>query len=106
MFTEIQVLRKSHDDYHLVCCFILKDDMNAVLAVKLRRRLGFGMWSKMTIKPIFYHGIGVADLPGIAGFSIKFDANNEDNTSQYYIFNGAKSRLKTLSHGMELNNSR
>ncbi|KAG0458127.1 hypothetical protein HPP92_023284 [Vanilla planifolia] len=56
MFTEIQVLRKSHDDYHLVCCFILKDDMNAVLAVKLRRRLGFGMWSKVHVTRIHIEG--------------------------------------------------
>ncbi|XP_010241279.1 PREDICTED: C2 domain-containing protein At1g53590-like isoform X2 [Nelumbo nucifera] len=111
MFTDIRVLRHSTDDDHLVLelglNFLSADDMSAIIAVKLRNRLGFGMWTKlhmtsmhvegkvligvkflrewpflgrlrlcfveppyfqMTVKPIFNHGVDVAELPGIAGW--------------------------------------
>ncbi|TYI32499.1 hypothetical protein ES332_A04G067900v1 [Gossypium tomentosum] len=53
LFTGIRVLHQSPDDDHLVMelgmNFLTADDMNAVLAVKLRKRLGFGMWAKLHI---------------------------------------------------------
>ncbi|CAL1386216.1 unnamed protein product [Linum trigynum] len=53
MFTEVRVLRQCTGDDHLALemgmRFCTADDMLAVLAVKLRRRLGFGMWTKLHI---------------------------------------------------------
>ncbi|CAI0409738.1 unnamed protein product [Linum tenue] len=53
MFTEVRVLRQCTGDDHLALKmgmrFCTADDMLAVLAVKLRRRLGFGMWTKLHI---------------------------------------------------------
>ncbi|KHG25414.1 Uncharacterized protein F383_05773 [Gossypium arboreum] len=53
LFTGMRVLHQSPDDDHLVMelgmNFLTADDMNAVLAVKLRKRLGFGMWAKLHI---------------------------------------------------------
>ncbi|CAN0891185.1 C2 domain-containing protein At1g53590 [Linum grandiflorum] len=53
LFTEMRVLRQCTDDDHLALEMGLKlctaDDMSAILAVKLRRRLGFGMWTKLHI---------------------------------------------------------
>eukprot|EP01018_Ginkgo_biloba_P025947 Gb_32708 [translate_table: standard] len=111
VFTEIRALSQSADDDHLVLDlglnFLSADDMSAVLAVQMRKRLGFGMWAnlhvtgmhvegkvrvgvkflkewpflervrvcfvdapyfQMTVKPIFSHGLDVAELPGIAGW--------------------------------------
>lgn len=36
--------------------FLSADDMNAALAVKLRKRLGFGMWAKMHITGMHIEG--------------------------------------------------
>lgn len=36
--------------------FCTADDMNAVLAVKLRRRLGFGMWAKLHLLGMHVEG--------------------------------------------------
>ncbi|KAL1538384.1 acetolactate synthase [Salvia divinorum] len=51
MFTEIRVLRQSNGDDHLVLelgmNFRTADDMSAILGVKLRKRLGFGMHTKL-----------------------------------------------------------
>ncbi|XP_075506442.1 C2 domain-containing protein At1g53590-like isoform X1 [Primulina tabacum] len=56
MFTEIRVLRQTNDDDHLVMelgmNFRTADDMSAILGVKLRKRLGFGM-------PIKLHLLGM-----------------------------------------------
>ncbi|KAG4192415.1 hypothetical protein ERO13_A07G155726v2 [Gossypium hirsutum] len=53
LFTGMRVLHQCPDDDHLVMelgmNFLTADDMNAVLAVKLRKRLGFGMWAKLHI---------------------------------------------------------
>ncbi|GLT25047.1 hypothetical protein SLA2020_002010 [Shorea laevis] len=111
IFTEMRVLHQCSDDDHLVLelgmNFLTAEDMSAILAVKLRKRLGFGMWAKlhitsmhvegkvlvgvkflrqwpflgrlrvcfaeppyfrMTVKPIFTHGLDVTELPGIAGW--------------------------------------
>ncbi|KAK7324447.1 hypothetical protein VNO77_28005 [Canavalia gladiata] len=69
LFTEIRVLRQSDDD-HLVLelgmNFLTADDMSAILAVKLRKRLGFGMWAKLHITGMHIEGkvlIGVKFLP-------------------------------------------
>lgn len=37
-------------------CFLSADDMSAILAVKLRKRLGFGIWTKMHITGIHIEG--------------------------------------------------
>lgn len=37
-------------------CFLSADDMSAILAVKLRKRLGFGIWTKMHITGIHMEG--------------------------------------------------
>uniref|UniRef100_A0A2P2MDQ5 C2 domain-containing protein n=2 Tax=Rhizophora mucronata TaxID=61149 RepID=A0A2P2MDQ5_RHIMU len=60
MFTEMRVLHQSSGDDHLVLelgmNFCTADDMSAVLAVKLRRRLGFGMWAKMHMTGMHVEG--------------------------------------------------
>ncbi|TKY49284.1 C2 domain-containing protein [Spatholobus suberectus] len=69
LFTEIRVLRESDDD-HLVLelgmNFLTADDMSAILAVKLRKRLGFGMWAKLHITGMHVEGkvlVGIKFLP-------------------------------------------
>ncbi|KAB1216165.1 hypothetical protein CJ030_MR4G011982 [Morella rubra] len=69
MFTEMRVLRQSSDDDHLVLelgmNFLTADDMSAILAVKLRKRLGFGMLAKLHITGMHVEGkvlIGVKFL--------------------------------------------
>ncbi|KAJ8542977.1 hypothetical protein K7X08_005500 [Anisodus acutangulus] len=60
MFTEMRVLRESTGDDHLVLelgmNFCAADDMSAVLAVKLRKRLGFGMWAKLHLLGMHVEG--------------------------------------------------
>ncbi|KAF4397915.1 hypothetical protein G4B88_019636 [Cannabis sativa] len=60
VFTEMRVLRQSTDDDHLVLelgmNFLTADDMSAILAVKLRKRLGFGMWAKLNITGMHIEG--------------------------------------------------
>ncbi|KAK3198508.1 hypothetical protein Dsin_021923 [Dipteronia sinensis] len=69
MFTEMRVLRQNSDDDHLVLelgmNFLTADDMSAILAVKLRKRLGFGMWAKLHLTGMHVEGkvlIGVKFL--------------------------------------------
>ncbi|PKA49646.1 C2 domain-containing protein [Apostasia shenzhenica] len=53
MFTEVRAHCESSDDDDLLLelgmNFLAADDMSAVLAVKLRKRLGFGIWTKMHV---------------------------------------------------------
>ncbi|KAF3442294.1 hypothetical protein FNV43_RR16210 [Rhamnella rubrinervis] len=60
MFTEMRVLRQSNDDDHLVLelgmNFLTADDMSAILAVQLRKRLGFGMSAKLHITGMHVEG--------------------------------------------------
>ncbi|KAF3660854.1 C2 domain-containing protein isoform X1 [Capsicum chacoense] len=60
MFTEMRVLRESTGDDHLVLelgmNFRAADDMRAILAVKLRKRLGFGMWAKLHLLGMHVEG--------------------------------------------------
>ncbi|KAE8720383.1 C2 domain-containing protein [Hibiscus syriacus] len=53
LITEMRVLHQWSDDDDLVLelglNFLTAEDMSAVLAVKLRKRLGFGMWAKLNI---------------------------------------------------------
>ncbi|XP_022733987.1 C2 domain-containing protein At1g53590-like isoform X4 [Durio zibethinus] len=60
LFTEMRVLRQCSDDDHLVLelgmNFLTADDMSAILAVKLRKRLGFGMWAKLHITGMHVEG--------------------------------------------------
>ncbi|KAE8653820.1 C2 domain-containing protein [Hibiscus syriacus] len=53
LITEMRVLHQWSDDDDLVLelglNFLTAEDMSAVLAVKLRKRLGFGMWAKLHI---------------------------------------------------------
>ncbi|XP_057474201.1 C2 domain-containing protein At1g53590-like [Actinidia eriantha] len=60
LFTEMRVLRQSAGDDHLVLelgmNFRTADDMSAILAVKLRKRLGFGMRTKMHLKGMHVEG--------------------------------------------------
>ncbi|CAA7408359.1 unnamed protein product [Spirodela intermedia] len=59
-FTDIRVVHPSADDDHLVLelgmNFLSADDMSSVLAVKLRKRLGFGMWAKLHVTGIHVEG--------------------------------------------------
>ncbi|CAL5187240.1 unnamed protein product [Lathyrus oleraceus] len=59
LITDIRVLRQSDDD-HLVMelgmNFLTADDMSAILAVKLRKRLGFGMSTKLHITGMHVEG--------------------------------------------------
>ncbi|XP_071727144.1 C2 domain-containing protein At1g53590-like [Rutidosis leptorrhynchoides] len=70
IFTEMRVCRQSTGDDHLVLelgmNFRSADDMNAILEVKLTKRLGFGMWTKMHLTGIHVEGkvlVGVKFLP-------------------------------------------
>ncbi|KAJ9551524.1 hypothetical protein OSB04_015569 [Centaurea solstitialis] len=70
MFTEMRVCRQSSGDDHLVLelgmNFRTADDMNGVLAVKLTKRFGFGMWTKMHLTGMHVEGkvlVGVKFLP-------------------------------------------
>ncbi|KAF8413583.1 hypothetical protein HHK36_001574 [Tetracentron sinense] len=60
IFTEVRVLHQSADDDHLVLelgmNFLAADDMSAILAVKLRKRLGFGIWAKMHMTGMHVEG--------------------------------------------------
>ncbi|XP_020678331.1 C2 domain-containing protein At1g53590 [Dendrobium catenatum] len=60
MFTEVRVLRESTGDDHLLLelglNFLAADDMSAIIAVKLRKRLGFGIWAKMHVKGMRIEG--------------------------------------------------
>ncbi|XP_020867213.1 C2 domain-containing protein At1g53590 [Arabidopsis lyrata subsp. lyrata] len=69
LLTHIRVLRQSTGDDHLVLelgmNFLAADDMSAILAVKLRKRLGFGMWTKLHLTGMHVEGkvlIGVKFL--------------------------------------------
>ncbi|XP_040990743.1 C2 domain-containing protein At1g53590-like isoform X2 [Juglans microcarpa x Juglans regia] len=69
MFTEMRVLHQSSDDDHLVMelgmNFLTADDMSAIIAVQLRKSLGFGMWAKLHITGMHVEGkvlIGVKFL--------------------------------------------
>ncbi|KAF5460101.1 hypothetical protein F2P56_019995 [Juglans regia] len=69
MFTEMRVLHQSSDDDHLVMelgmNFLTADDMSAIIAVQLRKSLGFGMWAKLHITGMHVEGkvlIGVRFL--------------------------------------------
>lgn len=42
--------------------FLTADDMSAILAVKLRKRLGFGMWAKMHLTGMHVEGKVLADI--------------------------------------------
>ncbi|KAF9588740.1 hypothetical protein IFM89_015177 [Coptis chinensis] len=71
MFTEMRVLRQSSSGDHLVLelgmNFLTADDMSAILAVQLRRRLGFGLWAKLHVTGMHIEGkvlVGVKFLPG------------------------------------------
>ncbi|KAM7495353.1 hypothetical protein LguiB_029962 [Lonicera macranthoides] len=59
LFTEIRVLRETSDD-HLVLQlgmnFRTAEDMSAILAVKLRKRLGFGMSAKLHLMGMHVEG--------------------------------------------------
>ncbi|KAI3679334.1 hypothetical protein L2E82_51467 [Cichorium intybus] len=70
MFTDMRVCRQSTGDDHLVLelgiNFRTAEDMNAILAVKLTKRLGFGMWAKMHLTGMHVEGkvlLGVKFLP-------------------------------------------
>ncbi|PSS14276.1 C2 domain-containing protein [Actinidia chinensis var. chinensis] len=60
LFTEMRVLRQSTGDDHLVLelgmNFRTADDMSAILSVKLRKRLGFGMRTKMHLMGMHVEG--------------------------------------------------
>ncbi|KAK4753144.1 hypothetical protein SAY87_021942 [Trapa incisa] len=60
IFTEMRVLRQGSEDDHLVLelgiNFLTAEDMSTILAVKLRKRLGFGMWAKLHITGMHVEG--------------------------------------------------
>ncbi|GMQ09476.1 hypothetical protein CsSME_00052845 [Camellia sinensis var. sinensis] len=69
VFTEMRVLHQTTDDDHLVLelgmNFRTADDMSAILAVKLSKRLGFGMRAKLHLMRMHVEGkvlIGVKFL--------------------------------------------
>ncbi|KAK4753406.1 hypothetical protein SAY87_022204 [Trapa incisa] len=59
IFTEMKVHQGSEDD-HLVLelgmNFLTAEDMSAILAVRLRKRLGFGMWTRLHITGMHIEG--------------------------------------------------
>ncbi|XP_042030713.1 C2 domain-containing protein At1g53590-like isoform X1 [Salvia splendens] len=71
MFTEMRVLGHSNGDDHLVLelgmNFRTADDMSAILGVKLSKRLGFGMYTKLHMLGMHVEGkvlVGVKFLRG------------------------------------------
>ncbi|XP_062223436.1 C2 domain-containing protein At1g53590-like isoform X2 [Phragmites australis] len=60
MFTDIRVVRQSTDDDHLVLeigiNFLSADDMDARMAVQLRKRLGFGITTNLHITGMHVEG--------------------------------------------------
>ncbi|CAL5022305.1 unnamed protein product [Urochloa decumbens] len=60
MFTDIRVVRQSTDDDHLVLeigmNFLSADDMDARMAVQLRKRVGFGITANMHITGMHVEG--------------------------------------------------
>lgn len=82
VFTEMRVLHESSDDDHLVLelglNFLTADDMSGILAAKLRKRLGFGIVTKMHITSMHVEGkvlVGVKfihDYPYISRLRICF----------------------------------
>ncbi|XP_028106120.1 putative receptor protein kinase ZmPK1, partial [Camellia sinensis] len=60
VFTEMRVLHQTTDDDHLVLelgmNFRTADDMSAILAVKLSKRLGFGMRAKLHLMGMLVEG--------------------------------------------------
>ncbi|KAI4366025.1 hypothetical protein MLD38_021954 [Melastoma candidum] len=60
IFTDMRVLRQNCNDDHLVLelgmNFLTADDMSAILAVQLRKRLGFGMWTKLHLTGMHIEG--------------------------------------------------
>ncbi|XP_057540296.1 C2 domain-containing protein At1g53590 isoform X2 [Amaranthus tricolor] len=60
LLTDIRVLHDSTEDDHLVIelglNFLTADDMNAILAAKLRKRLGFGIVTKMHLTGMHVEG--------------------------------------------------
>ncbi|KAG0461180.1 hypothetical protein HPP92_021477 [Vanilla planifolia] len=60
MFTNIRVLGEPVNEDHMILelgmNFLSADDMRAVLAVKLRKRLGFGVWAKMHVTRMHIEG--------------------------------------------------
>ncbi|KAF8408907.1 hypothetical protein HHK36_004977 [Tetracentron sinense] len=60
MLTEIRVLRQSAEDDHVVMelgmNFLSADDMSGILAVKLKKRLGLGMWAKLHVTSMHVEG--------------------------------------------------
>ncbi|KAH7864431.1 hypothetical protein Vadar_029530 [Vaccinium darrowii] len=70
MFTEMRVLHQPIGDDHLVMelgmNFRTADDMRAILAVKLTKRLGFGMWAKLSLLGMHVEGKQLARELSIA----------------------------------------
>ncbi|KAL3651081.1 hypothetical protein CASFOL_007484 [Castilleja foliolosa] len=71
IITEMRVVQHSNGDDHLVLelgmNFRTADDMSAILGVKLRKRLGFGMWAKLHLLGMHVEGkvlVGVKFLRG------------------------------------------
>ncbi|CAL9180298.1 unnamed protein product [Musa hybrid cultivar] len=60
MFSDLRVLHQSGDDDHLVLelgmSFLSADDMSAKLAIRLRKRLGFGIKTNMHITSMHVEG--------------------------------------------------
>ncbi|XP_057461555.1 C2 domain-containing protein At1g53590-like [Actinidia eriantha] len=60
MFTDMRVLQQSTGDDHLVLelgmNFRTADDMGAVLAAQLTKRLGFGMWARLHLTGMHVEG--------------------------------------------------
>lgn len=71
IFTDMRILQPSNGDDHLVLelgmNFRTADDMSGILGVKLRKRLGFGMWAKLHLLGLHIEGkvlVGVKFLQG------------------------------------------
>uniref|UniRef100_A0A0C9RQ31 TSA: Wollemia nobilis Ref_Wollemi_Transcript_3961_2500 transcribed RNA sequence n=1 Tax=Wollemia nobilis TaxID=56998 RepID=A0A0C9RQ31_9CONI len=60
VLTEMRALSQSADDDHMVLdlglAFRSAEDMSAILAVQMRKRLGFGMWAKLHVTGMHVEG--------------------------------------------------
>ncbi|KAI4321782.1 hypothetical protein MLD38_035125 [Melastoma candidum] len=70
LITDIRIIHQSNGDDHLVlqlgANFVSADDISAVFAVKLRKALGFGMWTRLNMTSMQTEGkvrIGMKFIP-------------------------------------------
>ena len=66
--------------------FLSADDMSGVLAVKLRKRLGFGMWAKLHVTGIHVEGrVSAASSLLYRAFHFIYEAHYLELSADYWL---------------------